>query len=151
MALYWPEARVAVASAGTEGNEEWPSEVIVISLRPGQVDDPCFIDALRELVRERALERRRGALEQLWEMGRGLGEVRGGELREGEDATEAQQAEARLRELICGDDQDERAEWGPEDVDVDGEMFGWGMAGFGLSGPERQIVVGHCGQLVVRG
>lgn len=151
MALYWPEACVAVTSAEAMGAEEWPSEVIVVLLRPGQEDDPSFVETVRELVRERALERRRDSLEQLWEVCRGLGEVRGGELRGDEEATDAQRAEARLRELVCAGERDE-PQWRDHEADLGGyeDVLAWGPMDWRLAGPERQVIVGRCERLVVR-
>lgn len=99
MALYWPEAALAVAYAGpgtTEAEQEWPSNVLVISMRAGQADDPGFVETVRELVVDRIFEHRWLLMGDLLADGGTVPEPRGG-THDGDDATEADRAEAELR------------------------------------------------------
>ena len=87
------------AGEGSRGadEQEWPTSVIVIDMRPDQADDPDFIEAVRRLVMDRTIERRRLMLDYIFEFGDEMPEPRGGEPREGEEPNEADEAEARLR------------------------------------------------------
>lgn len=122
MALYWPEARVAVRCEGSRGadEQEWPTSVIVIDMRPDQADDPDFIEAVRGLVMDRTIERRRLMLDYIFEFGDEMPEPRGGEPRDGEEPNEADEAEARLRSHLMERDEHEGEGTGEDDCLGDG-------------------------------
>lgn len=157
MALYWPEARVAVACEGasrTCEQDDWPPEVVLVSMREGQEEQPEFVEAVRSLVLERTWERRREAAMELCELSLGMPEPRGGELREGAEPTPGDRAEARLREALLG--KGERA--GDEPGGIGDERLweggGWdvpavplGIADWGALG--AQVVIHHCDEVVV--
>ena len=54
MALYWPEARFALDLMEGEiprrSESEYPPGVLVLSVREEQVDDPEFLEEVRELI-----------------------------------------------------------------------------------------------------
>ena len=54
MALYWPEARFALdlmeGEAPQRSESEYPPGVLVLSVREEQVDDPEFLEEVRELI-----------------------------------------------------------------------------------------------------
>lgn len=105
MALYWPEAALAVACAGPgamEAEQDWPSNVLVISMRAGQADDSDFVETVRELVVNRIFEHRWLLMGDLLAAGGAVPEPRGG-THDGDDATEAERAEARLRRSLTED------------------------------------------------
>ena len=54
MALYWPEARFALdlmeGEVPRRSESEYPPGVLVLSVREEQVDDPEFLEEVRELI-----------------------------------------------------------------------------------------------------
>lgn len=54
MALYWPEARFALdlmeGEVPQRSKSEYPPGVLVLSVREEQVDDPEFLEEVRELI-----------------------------------------------------------------------------------------------------
>lgn len=54
MALYWPEARFALnlmeGEVPQRSESEYPPGVLVLSVREEQVDDPEFLEEVRELI-----------------------------------------------------------------------------------------------------
>ena len=54
MALYWPEARFAIdlmeGEVSQRSESEYPPGVLVLSVREEQVDDPEFLEEVRELI-----------------------------------------------------------------------------------------------------
>lgn len=54
MALYWPEARLALdlmeGEVPRRAESEYPPGVLVLSVREEQVDDPEFLEEVRELI-----------------------------------------------------------------------------------------------------
>lgn len=169
MALYWPEAQVAVVSeeARGQGSErDLPPEVVVILLRAGQEECPEFVSGVRELVEGRTMAHRCRTLESIYELGTEMGEPEGSEGTEGEK-DEPSQAEARLRERLMETWGAERADGtGPADDPADDEdLWGWErcLEGSGVSGgvlgslthvgewgaPETQVVINHCDEVVI--
>lgn len=160
MALYWPEARVAVTSAnaeGAHGEKDWPPEVLVVLMREGQQECPEFVEAVRDLVASRTMERRCRALDALYELGTLVPEPEGEDVDEGEEASESQRAEARLREQLA-DHADNSSEADGEDTD---DLWGWehsaiGMGSLGMppnlgswGTSDPQVVINHCDEVVV--
>lgn len=166
MALYWPEAALAVACTGTEEAQEWPGNVLVISMRPEQADDPEFVETVRDLVVDRIFEHRRMLVKDLLASGSTVPEPRGG-THDGDGASEAERAEALLRRNVmedapgtCDDTWDpaehaygERGPW------AGGDLGDHGWLGYGdVYGPypgvapdpaHSPLVVNHCDQLVI--
>lgn len=77
MALYWPDARMAVECTEAEGSqtggERREDGVLVISMRPEQADDPAFVEAMQQLVMARTVRHEReiyGRLMEGWERGK---------------------------------------------------------------------------------
>lgn len=179
MALYWPEARLAVACGEVRGGaaEAMPG-TLVMTMRPEQADDPEFAEAIRQLIMARTLSRERGTQD-------GSGEVGG--TRPGHSAEDGARAEARAGEdeLLAAERRFERsfmgvvgapgsagmpeprayrsageepgADEGPgmEDLEAalrDGLENGW-AGSFDEIPWEReplvQVVVGHCDEVVV--
>lgn len=162
MALYWPEARVVVRCEGsTEWGEEWPPGVIVIAMRPEQADDVDFIETIRDLVIDRTIERRRLMLDYIFESGDQMPEPRGGELREGVEPTEADEAESRLKRHLIedagGPQDDDRDDAGEKDAGpeawrgieraYEGTCLGLGP----MESPNVLLVISHCDRMVVSG
>lgn len=165
MALYWPEARVAIVSEeGREqgGERDYPPEVVVVSLRAGQEECPEFVSGVRELVESRTMAQRCQKLESLYELGTTIGAPEGTAHTEGEDASEAARAEERLCERLRASWGDLRSDEGDDEGERDDEgLWEWGpgLAGGGTLGslthvgewgaPETRIVINHCDEVVV--
>ena len=69
MALHWEEARVIVTCGDMRELGEVPGDAIVLTLKPEEVDDPEAIEAVRNLVLDRTIERRRQVLSDVYELG----------------------------------------------------------------------------------
>ena len=162
MALYWPEARVAIVCSGAEdagGGKDWPPEVLVVLMREGQQDCPEFVNAVRDLVGSRTMEHRCRALDALYELGTVVPEPEGGNESAGEDPSEAQRAEAALREKLKEGPRGAGAD--EEQAGDDEDIWGWGrypsmpeslsaLAHLGeWDAPETQVVINHCDEVVV--
>ena len=72
MALYWPEARFALdlmeGEVPRRSESEYPPGVLVLSVREEQVDDPEFLEEVRELI----IRRTERCLGRALEIGYGL-------------------------------------------------------------------------------
>lgn len=144
MALYWPEARVAVVYREPAGDEDYPPDVLVISMRPNQVEDPAFAATVRDLVSERAA----GGLRPEGAPAGGPGT---------EEERRALDAERRFERAFlgaedeCGEGEGEGDD-GPLDLDdlLDGTFWGGCGACPDMGRPATvHVTIGRCGELLV--
>lgn len=142
MALYWPEARVAVVYREPTGEEDYPPDVLVISMRPNQVEDPAFAATVRGLVSERAL----GGLRPEGAPAGGPGT---------EEERRALEAERRFERTFLGAEDargEDEGEDGPLDIDdlLDGALWGGYGACPDMGRPTAvHVTIGRCGELLV--
>ena len=162
MALYWPEARLAVECAEVRGHtaEKTPG-VLVITMRPEQADDPEFAEAVRSLIMARTLERERDVLEGLsgWREDQGTRHGSGNETEDDEDrlADAEKRFEERLMDAETGPEGTTGDDAGARDSDSEGmpeddPLAGWReplSESLWSSEPLVQVVVGHCDEVVV--
>lgn len=159
MALYWPEANLVVTCEGTERQEgAWPGSALVIAMRPEQADDDAFVEAVRELVVDRTLDRRRATLDYILEHGGEMPEPTSSAPVEGIEQSAAVEAESRLRERLVREAREARdgaeADAWPDEGPVRWHGFPDVMPSDPLAlGPlGAQVVylsVGNCEELVV--
>ena len=167
MALYWPEARIAVSCEGATGGPErgdLPPDVLVINMRPEQAESEEFVETVRDLVIERVIERRRLAMEELFMRGDSLPAPRGGD-GAADDPTSGDVAERRLRELLlAGEDLGDSGERdGGADLPDGWELGGYGFEAYGPEGllvdplgmveghaTGVRLVIGHCDEVFVQ-
>lgn len=149
MALHWEEARVIVTCGDMRGLGEVPDDAIVLTLKPDEVDDPEAVEAVRNLVLDRTIERRRQVLSDVYELGLSMPEPVTDEA-EGEP-DEAALAEQRLlenlreREEDVDDDLGDEHDWvGPRPSLSEGGLWLGADAGRGV-----RIFISHVEELVV--
>lgn len=152
MALHWEEARVIVTcGAAADLDVTAEEDAIVILLKPEEVNEPETIEAVRNLVLDRTIERRRQTLSDVYELGTSLPEPLFDNEDGNDEATAAERAflENLLeREESCGDGgaaSGGEAPWpgSPLDPLGSGLMLG-GNAGNGV-----RIFIGRVEELVV--
>lgn len=147
MALNWEEARVIVTCRDLRELGEVASDAIVVTLTPDEARTPESAEAVRNLVLDRTIERRRQTLNEVYELGTSLPEPTfEGEDRD-DDATAAERDLLRsLLELEAerGEGDDE-GDWAGSTLDPveHGLMLG-GAAGSGV-----RIFIGRVEELVV--
>ena len=69
MALHWEEARVIVTCGNPRELGEVPDDVIVIAVKPEEVEDPDAIESVRNLVLDRTIEWRKKVINEAYELG----------------------------------------------------------------------------------
>lgn len=117
MALYWPEARMAVECAEVargkvaEGGDV--PGVLMITMRPDQADDPEFVSAMQRLVMARTLDREREIFAELFE-GKTWSEVPFDN-----DDERLAEAERRFGQRFMGEAVDGREKGTPSEKDGD--------------------------------
>lgn len=149
MALHWEEARVIVTCGGLGEVGDAPDDTIVIALKPEEVDEPETVEAVRNLVLDRTIERRQQILSDVYALGVSMPDptVEEGE----EDAEEATSAERTLLENLREREGEDEGDAGDEDdwaggrppVTEGGLLFG-ADAGRGV-----RIFISHVEELVV--
>lgn len=175
MALYWPEARLAVSCAGAAApREDLPDDVLVIHVGTDEALDPNFAEEVSYLLCERLEDWREGLVDEVRARGSKVIEPKGSHRDAGgtDELSEADQAERRLEERILAimghleltHEEGDATKGDPEDGDLCDEDV-W--AGFGeslegrsglcgpcgrdlLGSPGISIVINHCDELFVR-
>ena len=175
MALYWPEARLAVSCAGAAApREDLPDDVLVIHVGTDEALDPNFAEEVSYLLCERLEDWKESLVDEVRARGSKVIEPQGSHRNvesEG-DLSDAEQAERRLEERILAimghlestHEECDATKEGPEDEDCCdediwagfGESFEergglYGPYGYGLLGSSGiNIVINHCDELFVR-
>ena len=147
MALNWEEARVIVTCRDLRELGEVAGDAIVVTLTPDEARQPESAEAVRNLVLDRTIERRRQTLNEVYELGTSLPEP----TFEGEDLDD--DAAAAERELLKSlleleaerGERDDEDDWaGPALDPVEPGLLLGGAAGSGV-----RIVIGRVEELVV--
>ena len=142
MALYWPEARFALdlmeGEAPQRSESEYPPGVLVLSVREEQVDDPEFLEEVRELIIRRTAARR---------------DTSDGEKGADSAGTKTEHGIPSISELFEGlVSQEENLD--EEDLgDCDGCLGRALEIGYGLASgnaPQVQLVINGCRDVIVR-
>ena len=176
MALYWPEARLAVSCTGSEENE-FPEETLVILVSPEEATDPSFVETVSYLLAERLEGWKEDLVTELRERGKRVLDPRGNGAQESAEdenderpePTEAEKVEEELRKLICeemgclspaesekdedGDDGDEEDEGDDESLPSLDDLLAEGYLSCGYGPVPTQgtaIFINHCDELFVR-
>lgn len=150
MALYWPEARFALdlmeGEVPRRAESEYPPGVLVLSVREEQVDDPEFLEEVRELIirrTERFAPRRPAD-------GRDSADGERGVMSEG---TKTVHGVPSISELFEGLVSQEEA-GGEQDDEPFDECLGRALEiGYGLgtgNEPQVQLVINGCRDVIVR-
>lgn len=141
MALYWPQARMALEYAEFERREQdYPAQTLVITMREDQADDPAFAEATRCLVTMRTLSETNRSSE------RAEGSEAGA--RDKGYYDRAAEAESRFEKLFCERQEDSPLEEGMledallERLDSCGRMRVEGAS-------EAPLVVNSFGEVVI--
>lgn len=150
MALYWPEARFALdlmeGEAPQRSESEYPPGVLVLSVREEQVDDPEFLEEVRELIirrTERFAPRRPAARRDTSDGEKGADSA----------GTKTEHGIPSISELFEGLVSQE------EDLDEEGlgdcdDCLGRALEiGYGLASgnaPQVQLVINGCRDVIVR-
>lgn len=145
MALHWEEARVIVTFGDVSEVGEVPDDAIVLTLKPEEAEEPETIEAVRNLVLDRTIERRRQMINEAYELGTSMPEPI---LKDAGDASEeVAQAERSLLESLRDREEDvagrDWGEAGPSAFDESGLWLG-GDAGGGV-----RIFISRVEELVV--
>ena len=147
MALNWEEARVIVTCRDLRELGEVAGDAIVVTLTPDEARQPESAEAVRNLVLDRTIERRRQTLNEVYELGTSLPEP----TFEGEDLDD--DAAAAERELLKslleleaqrGERDDEEGWAGPALDPVEHGLMLGSAAGSGV-----RIFIGRVEELVV--
>ena len=150
MALYWPEARFALdlmeGEVPRRSESEYPPGVLVLSVREEQVDDPEFLEEVRELIirrTERFAPRHPAS-------GRDSADGERGVMPKG---TKMVHGVPSISELFEGLVSQEEA-GGEQDDEPFDECLGRALEiGYGLAtsnAPQVQLVINGCGDVIVR-
>lgn len=146
MALYWPQARLALEYGEVERRgQAYAAGTLVLTMRPDQVDDPEFARAIRQIVALRvggcACEGREAAGEAAGRAGEGRPEgIPHDDLQRRSD-----EAERRFERNLLEEDVPDGA------PGCDGTACGWDPLGFGPDeAPAAHVVIGRCGSVTVR-
>ena len=149
MALHWEEARVIVTCGGLGEVGDAPDDTIVIALKPEEVDEPETVEAVRNLVLDRTIERRQQILSDVYALGVSMPDptVEEGE----EDAEEVTSAERTLLENLREREGEDEGDAGAEDDWTGGRPS---VAESGLllgadAGRGVRIFISHVEELVV--
>lgn len=150
MALYWPEARFALdlmeCGGSRHAESEYPPDVLVLSVREEQVDDPEFLEEMRALIArrtERFCPRRPAARREA------------GDDEKGEESagTKTEHGIPSVSELFEGLVSQEEA-LDDEGYEGCGDCLGRALEiGYGLasgSAPQVQLVINGCRDVIVR-
>lgn len=149
MALYWPEARFALdlMEGETErpAKREFPPDVLVLSVREDQVDDPDFLEEVRDLIIRRT-ER--------------FGQARPAEARAGAgektadgSGTKTEHGIPSISELFEGLVSQEEDFGDKDEEDFDECLERALEIGYGLAAgnaPQVQLVINGCRDVIVR-
>ena len=149
MALHWEEAREVVTFGDMREMGEATDDAIVVALRPDEASDPETVEAVRNLVLDRTIERRRRVISDAYELGTTLPDPTV-EPERGEGADERAEAERRLLEVLG--EHDGEADASDLDDDWVGGRAPLSEAGLWLGGePGRgvRIFISHVEELVV--
>lgn len=152
MALYWPEAKFALdlmeGGERTRVAREYPPGVLVLSVREEQVDDPEFLEEVRELIIRRS--ERFGAGCVGGEHGTGRPEAAMPKAEHGipsiSDLFEGLVAQEGGSEPGCDDD--ECPDGCLDDCLGRALEIGYGLAASGA--PQVQLVINGCRDVIVR-
>lgn len=150
MALHWDEARVIVTCEELSNLGEVPDDAIVVTLKPEEVQEPEAIEAVRNLVLDRTIERRRRVLNDIYELGVSMPEPT---LEQTEGCPEnIAEAERTLVESLREDTEDESGERVTSDRDWPDTDLPLGEGGLWLgreTGNGVRIFISHVEELVV--
>lgn len=150
MALYWPEARFALdlmeGEVPQRSESEYPPGVLVLSVREEQVDDPEFLEEVRELIirRTERFAPRRPATRR---------DTSDGEKGADSAGTKTEHGIPSISELFEGLVSQEEAGVERDDEPFD-ECLGRALEiGYGLAtsnAPQVQLVINGCRDVIVR-
>ena len=156
--LYWPEARFGLLvgrGTPTQGSEEgYPADVLLVTVRRDQVDDPVFIGEMRELIAKRTRDFAAATRE-------GTSETDGSRSQEHQpdekfikrgiptvnDIFESLVAAEELEDAMQGDGEDLGEDAYLEDCLGHALEIGYGLAAGGA--PQVQLVINGCRDVVV--